>query len=122
MQLPGSLDGSADSESSCGAGLQPGEALDGVSYTVIQRSFAMYIDPRAQAVAVPLRFTPESGPLCEVHVSMNRRPAGVVSPPRDAWLLARYVVAGPAKHAPRRLDLLLREPNCRLRVGQMIVE
>jgi len=31
-------------------------------------------------------------------------------------------VAGPAKQAPGRLDLLVREPNCRLRAGQMIVE
>jgi len=118
----GSLDGSADSKSSCGAGLQSCEALDGVSYTVVQRSFAMYIDPRSHTVTVPLRFTPDSSPSCEVHISMNRQPADIVSPPRDAWLRARYVVAHSTKQTPGRLDLLVREPNCRLRVGQMIVE
>ncbi len=120
--VSGSMDDNADSKSSCGAGLQPCEALDGVSYTIVERSFAMYIDPRSHTVTVPLRFTPDSSPSCEVHISMNRQPADIVSPPRDAWLRARYVVAHSPKQTPGRLDLLVRESNCHLRVGQMIVE
>ena len=110
------------SESTCGAGLQPCALLDGIAYTTVQRYYAMNVDARAQAVTVPLRFTPDSPSSCAVHVSMNRRPLGTVSPPRDAWLRARYVVADLARPAPGRLDLLVREPNCRLRVGQMVVE
>ena len=77
--------------------------------------------PRA-SVTVPMRLTPDSVPSCVVRISMNRRPADVVNPPTDAWLKVRYVVTQAADKKPGRLDLLVRQPNCRVRVGQMIVE
>jgi hypothetical protein len=97
-------------------------SVDGIAYTTFERHFALYIDAAAQAVTVPMRLTPDSSPSCVVRIAMNRRPADIVNPPTDAWLKVHYVVRQAADKQPGRLDLLVRQPNCRVRVGQMIVE
>ena len=103
------------------SGTDPG-SVDGIAYTTIERHLALYIDAAAQSVTVPMRLTPDSERSCVVRIAMNRRPADVVNPPTDAWLNVRYVVRQAADKKPGRLDLLVRPPNCRVRVGQMIVE
>ena len=103
------------------SGTDPG-SVDGIAYTTIERHLALYIDAAAQSVTVPMRLTPDSERSCVVRIAMNRRPADVVNPPTDAWLNVRYVVRQAADKKPGRLDLLVRQPNCRVRVGQMIVE
>jgi O-antigen ligase len=102
-------------------GTDPG-TIAGVAYITIEHHYAMSVDAAAQAVTVPLRLAPDSAPSCMVRVSMNRRPADVVSPPGNAWLYARYIVPRSATGTSGRLDLLIRQPHCRLRVGQMVAE
>lgn len=97
-------------------------SLDGVPYTTVTRRFSMYVDPRARSVTVPLRRTPDSAVPCPVMISVDFRRADVLEPPVDSWLRARYVLRSTSEPAAGRLDLLLRATNCRIRVGQLVVE
>jgi hypothetical protein len=102
-------------------GADPG-AIEGIAYTTIEHHYALSVPVAARAVTIPLRLAPDSAPSCAVRVSMNRRPADVVSPPTNTWLHARYIVPRSATGTSGRLDLLIRQSHCRLRVGQMIAE
>ena len=107
--------------------LAPGPAgetgsLDGVAYTIVTRSFSMYVDPRARSVTVPLRRTPDSASPCPVMISVNFRRADVLEPPLDSWLRTRYVLGSSTAPTAGRIDLLLRATNCQIRVGQLVVE
>jgi O-antigen ligase len=107
--------------------LAPGPAgetgsLDGVDYTMVTRSYSMYVDPRARSATVALRRTPDSAFPCPVMISVNFRRADVVEPPVDAWLRTRYVLHSSTVPTAGRIDLLLRATNCRIRVGQLVVE
>jgi hypothetical protein len=97
-------------------------SLDGVAYTIVTRSFSMYVDPRAHSVTVPLRRTPDSASPCPVMISVNFRRADVVEPPPDSWLRTRYVLHSSTTPTAGRIDLLLRATDCRIRVGQLVVE
>ena len=96
--------------------------LDGVAYTTMTRRFSIYIDPRAQSVTLPLRRTADSALTCPVMISVNFRRADVLDPPVDSWLRARYVVRSSGGPVAGHFDLLLRATNCRIRVGQLVVE
>jgi hypothetical protein len=96
--------------------------LDGVSYTTMTRQFSIFVDARARTVTVPLRRTPDSASPCPVMVSFNFRRADVVEPPADSWLRARYVLRASTPPVAGRLDLLLRAANCRISVGELIIE
>jgi hypothetical protein len=97
-------------------------SVDGIAYTTIERHYALYIDASAHAVTLPMRLAPGTPSSCAVRISMNRRPADIVVPQTDAWLNVRYVVREAENGQPGRLDLLVGRPNCRVRVGQLIVE
>jgi len=96
--------------------------LDGVPFTTVTRSFSIYVDPRARSVIVPLRRTPDSAGPCPVMLSVNFRRADVLDPPADSWLRARYALRPSTPPAAGRIDLLTRAANCRIRVGQLVVE
>jgi hypothetical protein len=96
--------------------------LDGIAFTKIDRVFGLAVPAVARAVTVPLRLTPQSPPSCLVHVSANGRPLGILSPPKDHWLHARYLWQPSPGGASGRLDLAVRQIGCRVMVGQMAVE
>jgi O-antigen ligase len=102
-------------------GTDPG-TIDDIAYITIEHHYAMSVDAALRAVTVPLRLAPDSAPSCAVRVSMNRRPADVVNPPGNTWLYARYLVPRSTTGTPGRLDLLIRQSHCRLRVGRMVAE
>ena len=96
--------------------------LDGIAFTTIDRVYGLAVPSVARAVTVPLRLTPQSLPSCLVHVSANGRQAGILNPPTDHWLHARYLWRSSPGGASGRLDLAVRQTGCRVMVGQMAVE
>jgi hypothetical protein len=96
--------------------------LNGIAFTTIDRVFGLAVPSVARAVTVPLRLTPQSLPSCLVHVSANGRPVGILNPPTDHWLHARYLWRPSPGGASGRLDLAVTQMGCRVMVGQMAVE
>jgi hypothetical protein len=96
--------------------------LDGIPYTTVDRVFGLAVPSIARVVILPLRLTPASRASCVVRLSADGHQVGAVNPPIDHWLQARYVWRPAKGMAAGRLDVVVRETDCRVMVGQMTVE